>query len=73
MSITKQEAIKLISDQLRIAYKAIANAEKLSRENGVEFEFAPSYGMGGTFYPNGDGGYNLAPGASGLLTSSQSC
>lgn len=51
--MTKEEAVKRIADLLAQAESAISLAENLADEHELSFEFAPAYGMGGT-YNGGD-------------------
>lgn len=48
----KQTASKKIAEQLEIADKALAKAEKIADESGVSFSWSgPAYGMGGYYQP----------------------
>lgn len=48
--MTKEEASKMISEKIQIAYDAIKEAEELADEYGLEMSFNPAYGMGGWYY-----------------------
>ena len=55
--LTREEATKLLQEHCSAAYAAIAEAEKIAVEYGIEFTFDVAYGMGGTFFPEGDSYY----------------
>lgn len=52
-----EEYSKKISDAVERAYAALKEAEKLSLESGIEFNFSPAYGMGGYFDPESEDGW----------------
>jgi hypothetical protein len=47
----KQEATKLISEKITAAYALISEAEAISEQSGVGFNFDLTYGMGGHYLP----------------------
>lgn len=66
--MTKEEAVAEIAKLVDEAYAALATAEGLADKHGLEFDFSPEYGMGGTYY-----GYEPKWSNAGWNPSSQSC
>lgn len=53
-NLDKQEAAKLIAEQIEIAQNAINLAQQIADQTGSIFEWGgPKYGMGGTYYGEG--------------------
>ncbi len=57
--LTLEEANKLISEYCKEAYAAIKKAEEIAVKHNITFSFDISYGMGGTFFPQGDEYYTI--------------
>lgn len=68
----KQEAVARIAVLVGAAEENIHEAEKLADEFGLDFDFSPAYGMGGTYYGEGHE-YTTQWAEQGWNPSSMSC
>ena len=69
--MTKEEALKTISDKTAQAKALIAECESIAKINKVVFAFKLAYGMGGTFCEGDE--YEGTEGEWGWQASSNSC